>query len=188
MKKVLPLLFVLILCGINPNFALAEGDLWDNFGDSNFYGNDKAVSEKEFQDAINSKKGIKNKKPSKKQGETIQQSNETEVINQIQTELPVITVSSPIKLSAGAILPVGHYQVVGEKKNNQVFLKLYQGHYLIASLPAVETLEDYDMPDINFANFISEDDNHFKIIYGSIDFNAYVQIESAESDNNSWNY
>ena len=188
MKKSLALLFLLTLFFGKADCAFAEGDLWDNFGDTNFYGNDKAVSEKEFKDAIDAKKGIKNKKPKKNQGETIQQSNETEAINQIPTELPVITVTTPLKLQDEAVLPIGHYQVAGEKINNKIYLKLYQGHYLMAKIPALETLEDYDMPDINFASFLPEENNLYKIIFGSIDYNAYAQIEGADNSETLDNY
>ena len=181
MKRVFTVLFFLLLIGMSLNSASAEGDLWDNFGDTNFYGNDKAVSEKEFQEAIDSKKGVKPKKPKRNQGKTIQQSNETEFINQLPQELPVITITVPIKLKDNAVLPVGHYQVTSEKRNGQIYLKLYQGHYLMAQFPAVETLEDYDMPEINFAGFVPEDvENHYKIIFGSLDYNAFSQVEGAE--------
>ena len=110
------------------------------------------------------------------------------MINQIPTEFPVITVTTPLKLQDEAILPIGHYQVTGEKINNKIYLKLYQGHYLMAQIPAVETLEDYDMPDINFARFLPEENNLCKIIFGSVDFNAYAQIEGADDSKEFNNY
>ncbi len=155
------------------NNTFADGDLWDNFGDQNYYGN-KAVSDADFKKAIEIKKG--NKKPKKEKGETYQQSNETEVINQIPAELPVLSVTCPVKLPQDAVLPTGHYQVVSEKIDNKIYLKLYQGHFLMASLEAIETLDDFEQPEVNFAGFIPSGDK-FKIIYGSIDYNAYVDLE-----------
>ncbi len=171
MKKIFILFVVSFL--IFGNNAFADGDLWDNFGDQNFYGN-KAVSDADFKKAIEAKKG--NKKPKKMKGETYQQSNETEVINQIPKELPVLSVTCPVKLTDDAVLPTGHYQVVAEKIENKIYLKLYQGHFLMASIQAMETLDDFDQPDINFAGFIPSGEK-FKIIYGSIDYNAYVDME-----------
>ncbi len=177
MKK-LSLIFMIITILLGST-ALAEGDLWDNFGDQNQYGTKKYVSDKDFQKAIDVKKG--EKKPKKKKGDTFHQSDETNVINQIPKELPVVCITTPIKVSEDAILPVGHYQVVSEKRTNGIFLKLYQGHYLITEFPATETLDDFDEPEINFANFIF-DGNGYKLIYGSIDYNAYVNLDAINSE------
>ena len=105
------------------DIASAEGDLWDNFGDQNFYGN-KAVSEKDFNQALDTKKGKKAKKEKPKiKGESFQQDNESEIINKIPDELPVVCISEAIKISDDAILPAGHYQVISEKRQNGIFLK-----------------------------------------------------------------
>ena len=177
MKKLSLILVVLSI--ILGSSALAEGDLWDNFGDQNQYGTSKYVSDKDFQKALDIRKG--EKKPKKKKGDTFHQSDETNVINQIPKELPIVCITTPIKVSDDAILPVGHYQVVSEKRANGIFLKLYQGHYLITEFQALETLDDFNEPEINFANFIA-DGNTYKLIYGSIDYNAYVNLESAEQN------
>jgi len=160
--------------------AFADGDIWDNFGDQNFYGSKEAVSDKDFDKALESKK--KQKKPKKMKGESYQESNETEVINQIPKELPIVSISVPIQINEDAILPPGHYQVVGEQRQGKIFLKLYQAHYLMAEIEAVETLEDYNEPEVHFVKFITDEkDNQLKIIYGSIDFNAYANVKPAEN-------
>ncbi len=162
-----------------PSFA--EGDLWDNFGDQNFYGTKEVVSDEDFDKAIESKKG--NKKPKKMKGESIQESNETQVINQIPEELPVICISTPIQINDTAVLPIGHYQVIGEKRNGKIYLKLYQSHYLMAEFEASETLEDYNEPEVQFVKLITDEkDKQLKIIYGSIDFNAYVNVKQANQE------
>ncbi len=102
-----------------------------------------------------------------------------EVINQKAEELPVVCINTSVKISDDAVLPVGHYQVVSEKRNGKIFLKLYQGHYLMAEFEAYETLDDFDQPEINFADFIT-DGNIYKLIFGSIDYNAYVNLEQAD--------
>lgn len=176
MQKVIFTILSILLISANPVFA--EGDLWENFGDQNAYGTSKYVSDKEFQQAIDSKKHEK-KKPKKMKGDSYQQSDETNVINQIPKELPVVCINSPIKINDDASLPIGHYQVISEKRGDKIYLKLYQGHYLITEFEAIETLDDFDEPEINFANFIL-DGNIYKLIYGSIDYNAYVNLEPAE--------
>lgn len=57
MRKFLTILFIIFIASNNAVFA--EGDLWDNFGDSNIYGQ-KPVSDKEFEQALESKKVRKN--------------------------------------------------------------------------------------------------------------------------------
>lgn len=79
----------------------ATGDLWDNWGaEQNFYGNDKNVSDEDFDKAIDSLKSKKNrwvdrlKKKQIPKGEEFNQSNETEIINEQADKdtLPVVTI------------------------------------------------------------------------------------------------
>ena len=56
--------------------------------------------------------------------------------------LPVLCV--PVELKVGEdTLPIGHYQVVGEKVDGQAVLKFYQSQYEMAQFPAVETTSDF---------------------------------------------
>ncbi len=173
--KIISVIFILFVSFYSPAFC--EGDLWDNYGDQNFYGTEGAVSDEDFDKAIDSKKG--GKKPKKMKGESIQQSNETDVINQLPKELPVICMSVPVKVGENAVLPVGHYQVASEKRGDKIYLKLYQGYDLMAEFEAVETLDDFEQPEVHFVDLITGKDNRLKIIYGSIDYNAYVNLEPA---------
>ena len=177
MKKFCGIIFSILILASQPVFA--DGDLWDNYGDQNFYGAQEAVSDEDFDKAIESKKGDK---PKKMKGESFQQSNETEVINQIPKELPVICISTPLQITDKAVLPIGHYQVIGEKRNNKIYLKLYQAHYLMAEFEAAETFDDYGEPEVHFVKLITDKDDKLKIIYGSIDFNAYAIVTPAEQN------
>ena len=77
-EKFLTILFIIIFSTSNAVFA--EGDLWDNFGDTNVYGQ-TPVSDKEFEQALESKKGKKKRDKNIPKGESFSQSNETEQIN-----------------------------------------------------------------------------------------------------------
>ena len=177
MRKFLSILLIIFFA--SNNIVFAEGDLWDNFGDSNIYGQ-KPVSDKEFEQALESKKGKKKRDKNIPKGEEFRQSNETDFINNMPETLPVICISTPLKLGETDILPVGHYQVKGEIKNGQPRLKLYQAHYLMADFPAIETNEDFDQPEINFTGLLDYNEKQYKIIFGSIDFNAYAIVDIAE--------
>lgn len=176
MKKLLSILFIIFFA--SNNIVFAEGDLWDNFGDSNIYGQ-KPVSDKEFEQALESKKGKKKRDKNIPKGESFSQSNETEQITNTTKELPVLLI--PLNLKAdNSYIPVGHYQVEGVRENGQTFLKLYQAHDIIAKLPATETNDDFDEPTINFVKLLPHGEAHVQIIFGGIDFNAYSVIDIAD--------
>ncbi len=177
MRKFLTLIFGILIL-VTGNISYADGDLWDNFGDQNVYGQ-KPVSDEDFDKALESKQKKKKNKNIPK-GEEFRQSNETDFINKVDTALPVLCISIPLKIGEDGILPVGHYQVKGEKENGQPRLKLYQSSFLMADIPAVETNEDFDQPEINFVGMIDYNDKQYKIIFGSVDFNAYAIVDTAE--------
>ena len=51
---------------------------------------------------------------------------------------------------------------------------------MIAKLPATETNDDFGEQTINFVKLIPHGDYHVQIIYGSLDFNAYSIIDTAD--------
>lgn len=167
--------------------AYAEGDdLWGSFNtDISGPQEQRFVSDEEFEAAIKKK----NKKLDKwkkillnngsPRGEQFSQSDETEAINNnqgVDASLPVLALPVEIKIGEGYI-PVGHYQVEGKNENGRIVLSLYQSHNLVAKIPATETNEDYEQEEILFANWLSEGDNRIKIIYGSLDFNAFALVD-----------
>lgn len=179
MKKVFLLFFIALL--LPTNLALAEDDLWDNFGDQNIYGQ-TPVTDEEFEKALESKKG-KPKKPKDKllrDGEAFQESNETQTLTKMTEELPILLVPLNLELKDGVILPVGHYQLKGVKKGDKFYLQLFQSNELFANIEAVETRDDFGEEKINFARLIDDNGAQVKIIFGSIDFNAYAIVKIAQ--------
>ncbi len=176
MKKFLIILFSIILSA--SNYALADGDLWDNFGDQNVYGQ-KPVTDQEFDKALESKKGKKKKDKNIPKGESFQQSNETEIINKKSEELPPLLVPLALQVDENQTVPIGYYQVVGKKENGKTHLKLYQAHYLIADIPAIETDDDFNEKTITFVKLSQYSTKQVRIIFGCVDFNAYAIINIA---------
>ena len=184
MRKIFLLLIIL---GITSCSVSAENDngIWDNYGDTNFYGTQKqtAVSDEKFDKTIEKvkekQKGFKLFSREKKsfKGDNLQQSNETEILKGIETETPVLTIPYQLKKLDGSILPVGHYQIYVEKENDKLIMKFYQAHYLIAQYPAIQTEEDLFEEYINYLTIDDFDETHAKINFGSIDFNAYAIVE-----------
>ena len=177
MRTFLTFLFLIIFS--TGNFALADGDLWDNYGDTNVYGQ-KPVSEEEFQKALESKKGKKKRDKNIPKGESFSQSNETETLTTTTKEPQILLIPLNLKAGEDAVIPPGHYEVKGERENGKTYLKLYQSHDLIAKLPAVETDNDFGEQTINFVKLLPHGDYHVQIVYGSLDFNAYTVIDIAD--------
>ena len=177
MKKLISILFIFVFSTCN--ISLAEGDLWDNFGDTNVYGQ-TPVSDQEFEQALESKKGKKKRDKNIPKGESFSQSNETEQINNSTKEPQILLIPLNLKTYNNSIIPIGHYEIEGIKENGSVYLKLYQAHNVIAKIPATETNDDYNEPTINFVKLLPHGKNHVQIIYGGIDFNAYSIIDIAE--------
>ena len=142
------------------------------------------VSDEEFEEALKKIDSKVNKwknwaeKRKRPKGESFSENNETEFLQNKAAEKdydPVICIPMDLKIGEG-VIPVGHYQVKGEIIDGKPLLKLYQAHYLIAQIPAIETSDDFNEEEILFAKLIPINDNQIKIIYGSLDLNAYAFI------------
>ena len=179
MRKIIAIIFSAIF--FTSSAVFADGDLWDNFGDQNVYGQ-MPVSDEQFDKALESKLKKKRKKRDKNipKGEEFHQSNETQFIKEAEEELPILCIPANLVISENQIVPVGHYQVMGELKNGKPVIKLYQAHYLIAEIPATETNDDFGQDTVHFVNLLDNGEKQVKIIFGSLDFNAYSIINIAD--------
>ena len=190
MKK-LVLFFICFLSLSSCAFAADDDintDLWSDYNNEEIINNGKEitnVTDEEFEKALDQIDAKVNKwkhwaeKRKLPKGENFSQSNETEIINNEHGEeasLPVMSLPVELKIGEG-IVPVGHYQVKGEMIDGKPVLSLYQAHYLMAKVPAIETKDDFDKEEILFADWESVNDEQIKIIYGSLDFNAYAVVD-----------
>ena len=184
MKKFFVLLTLISLCFYLPVKAeefSTGGDMWDNFSDQNTYGQ-KPVTDEEFDKALTKKKikknfwgkEIKNKNIPK--GEEYRQSNETDFITEVSKELPVLLIPVELIIDENTVLPVGHYQIMADKTNGIIKIKFYQSGNLMGEVKAVETDNDFNQETVNFANWLECGADKIRVIYGSLDFNAYVDI------------
>lgn len=168
----------------------ATGDLWDNWSSpKDFYGQDKPVTDEDFDKAVEQVKdkqnrnwfGLKKRNKNIPKGEEFSQSNETEIINSNADKDSLPVISLPVELKVGDdILPVGHYQIKAEKENGNTVIKFYQAQYVMAQVPAQETSDDFGEEAILFAKWVPENDNQIKLIFGSMDINAYALIDIAK--------
>lgn len=78
----------------------------------------------------------------------------------------------------GKVIEKGFYNVFGEKdKNNDIYLSFYQAHYLMGKVKAFPTNNDFEADELDFVKMVPYDDTYIKIMFGSLDFNAYTYLQ-----------
>ena len=56
----------------------------------------------------------------------------------------------------------------------------YQSQFFKGKVRACETEDDYDEDDLDFVKLTPYNDNFVKIIFGSLEFNAYAYVRFIE--------
>ena len=81
----------------------------------------------------------------------------------------------------GKILEKGFYKIIAERdEQKKIHIKFYQSQFLKGEIIAEETNDDFSQETIDFAEVLPYNQNFVKIIFGSIDFNAYAYIPYIE--------
>ena len=192
MKKFLLFLLILILSPISAQSA----DIWDDFSadSGNIWDNQKPVTNQEFEKAIDTLTADKKKKEAKKKKKKIKKlsgggTSLHEELNPTGNILELTPLSKP-KTPQGQLLNIpvdiiidnklvekGFYNVYGEKeRDGNVYLSLYQSQYFVGKVKAYETKNDYGSDSIDFVKMIPYDKDYIKIVFGSMDFNAYTYV------------
>jgi len=172
----------LLLIGIFAPFSvvMAEDVDWSTIGNpDNAWDGQKQITNKEFEQIMTEleKRKNKGKKKANKvhKGQELNKANETELLSNINSAIPLLNL--PVSAIIGdKILIPGHYEVIGEKKGNKIYLKFYQGHYMVAKLEAYETEDDFNSKDIYFLQYETVPNNQLKIMFGSMEFNAFAFV------------
>jgi hypothetical protein len=77
----------------------------------------------------------------------------------------------------GKIMERGYYNVFGEKdKSGDVYLSFYQAHFFKGKVKAKITKNDFDDENLDFVKLEPYDEEYVRIMYGSLDFNAYTYL------------
>lgn len=175
--------------------ALADETDYSGFGDmtrnystmDNAYVGQKKITDEEFQKTLDAVKAKQNKRKRINQPFKGQDSNEVNSGTYLDETVKNITVLTlPLELinNDGGDIPIGHYKIVGNKVKGKVYLDFYQSSTLVAHVSATETNDDFNEPNMNFVKLIPYNSQKVKVIYGSIDFNAYtfIKIKNEISD------
>lgn len=190
MKKAFLLTIICLL--IMPTIVFAES--WDDFsGIDRAWDGQKSITNQEFEDAINTLEGKKKqqeKKQQKKKAKKISGGgtslhSELSPDSEIQGLTPLkskndegLLLNVPVNLIIDETpLDKGYYKVIAERdKNNDIYLSFYQSQFFKGKVRACETNDDYDSESLDFVKLIPYNKNFVKIIFGSLDFNAYAYI------------
>ena len=192
MRKSLILLLFLIIAV--PVFA----DEWDDFGTvERMWDGQKSITNKEFEevmDAIQAPQKQKEEKQKKKKikkisggGNTLH--NDLNVENKIN-EIPDlkskteegVLVNIPVCLILGDnFLEKGFYKVLARRDDDKkIYVSFYQSQFFKGEIEVTETDDDFGEDEIDFAKLLPYNKSFMRMIFGSLDFNAYAYIPFVE--------
>lgn len=185
MKKIFILLvFLVIFC--LPTLAddsFETGGVEDlmraTSGVENAFAGQKQFSDEDYQKALKEVQGrkknkLKQVKPFK--GKDFNDENNGGYLNDTSDKNVVLRLPVELNNNDGVEIPMGLYKIVGKKISNKVYLDFYQSATLVARVPAVETNDDFGETGINFVKLLPDNEKRVKILYGSMDFNAYTYV------------
>lgn len=178
MRKVILCLLAIIISISSVVFA---GEVnWDTFSDiDNAWEGQKPITNKEFEQVMTKLEEKKNpkdtKKKKKKNGHELNKAETDDILSNIDDAIPLLNLTVNAVVGSEVLIP-GHYKVVGEKRNNKIYLKFYQGHSLLAKMEAVETTDDFNSDSIYFLKSEPVGNHKLKLMFGSMEFNAYTFV------------
>ena len=195
--KYLTIILVLLLFISYPPPVSAES--WDDYANlDRAWDGQKSITNKEFEEAMDTlqakqkKREAKQKKRKAKKisgGGTslhseLNPEKDIREIRDITSGSEDILINVPVNLIAdGKMLDKGYYQLKGERdKNGKIYISFYQAHFLKGKIDAVETEDDYNEDEVDFAKLIPGPEGFVKLIYGSVKFNAYAIIPYFEAE------
>lgn len=167
---------------------------WDDYANlDKAWDGQKSITNKEFEqvmDALQEKTKKKEAKQKEKKVKKISgggtslhnELNPDKIIPELEKIKPVsedLLVNIPVNLIIdGKTLETGYYNVTAErdKQDNKIYLNLYQAHFLKAKIEASETEDDYNEDEVNFVKIQNYNNSFVRLIFGSVDFNAYAYI------------
>lgn len=176
--------------------AIAEED-WSSYNNiDNAWDGQKSITNKQFEETMDALQARKKQKEAKAREKAIKKVKGSSLTPELDAHKDNIIpqspqqdfdegelISIPVDFSAdGNFIQRGFYKITAIKQDNKVYILLYQAHKLIAKLSAYETDDDFNEPAIQFTKLLPINDHSMKIIYGCIDFNAYVNIEFEEPE------
>lgn len=196
MKKFALILFMLL---IFPLCAAGDDYLDSLSGIDRAWDGQKSITNKEFEEAINTLEAKKKQKEAKQRKRMVKKvsgggtslHSGLSPDSEIKSITPLkdknkdgLLLNVPVYLILGdETLDKGYYKIIAERdKNNDIYLLFYQSQFFKGKARAFETDDDYNKDDIDFVELMPYDKKFVKIIFGSLDFNAYTYIRYKEDE------
>lgn len=173
-------------------------DEWDDFGSvERMWDGQKSITNKEFEevmDALQTNQKQKEEKQNKKKIKKISGGGDTlhrdlNVKNEIN-EIPNlknkseegVLINIPVRLILGDdILEKGFYKVLARRDDDKkLYVSFYQSQFFKGEVEAIETEDDFGEDEIDFAKLTPYNKSFMRMIFGSLDFNAYSFIPYIE--------
>lgn len=187
MKKICIILLALILTLISANTVFADADIefdtgggvdaLNKYNPEDAWNGQKKITDEEFESTMKRLEAKKKKNKKKKfKGTSLKEEDNSEFLAETAEKSVLLLLPVTLMTNDGTAIPVGHYKVVGSKEKGKIYFDFYQAHYRIARVEGIETENDFGQPTVNFMQILPYDDDRIRIIYGSMDFNAYAFI------------
>jgi len=192
MKKIL---LILMLIFALPSFSSD----WDDFENvDRMWDGQKTITDKEFEEVMQKLEENNIKKEEKQQQKKIKKisgggkslhkeldaGGEVPVFEKLKSKKEEgILVNTPVNLLIGnTMLEKGYYKVIAErdKETNKIYVNFYQSQFFKAKLEVIETDNDFGQDKLDFAELLPYNESFVKMIFGSLDFNAYAFIPYSE--------
>ena len=187
---------ILISCFILTTSVFADDD-WSNYSNvDNAWDGQKTITNKQFEETMEALQAKSKKKENKRREKAIKKvkgssltpemdAHNDDMVNEQPDETlegtQLITIPVDFVVN-GNLVERGFYKVEGEKKSDGVYLNLYQAHTLKAKIKARETNDDFEEECIKFVRLIPCNDHQMKLIFGCVDFNAFVYLTFVEPE------
>ena len=183
----------LILLLIFATILTANADGWDDFDNvERMWDGQKTITNQQFEEVMDALQQGEKKQEEKKQKKKIKKisGGGTSLHNDMKPEGEIFE-NTALKLKEEGLLvniPVnlilnnnqiekGFYKLIGERdESGNIYISFYQSQFFKGKVLATETEDDFNEKEIDFAKMLPYNENFVKIIFGSIDFNAYAII------------
>ena len=192
MKKIVMAILLLFL--FSPISILAD-DFFDSYaGIDHAWDGQKPVTEKEFEEAINTLTKKQKKREAKAQKKKIKKisgggtslhkgleplsdiSEQEALKEKGKDEGQLLNIPVNVVID-DKVMEKGYYNVFGEKdENGEVYLSFYQAHFFKGKVKAYKTKNDFDAENLDFVKMEPYNDEYIRVMYGSLDFNAYAYL------------